>query len=77
MVLTNHGSVMVTLEATRIAPAGAPFRVEPKGYGPFWIRPGRSREVFVTFTPTGAGHQDATVIVESDAPPVAVPLIGN
>lgn len=77
VVVSNEGPAMATLYLVRILPEGAPFRVEPMGYGPFWIRPGRSRELFVSYAPTTPGHHDATLLVPSEAPELVVSLIGD
>lgn len=74
LVLENDGEAMVTIERTRIEPATAPFRIEPLGSGPFWIRPGRSRAIFVTFAPLAIGNYDAELAIESRAPTVRVTL---
>jgi hypothetical protein len=77
LVLDNQGDAVVTLARVTFDPDTSPFRVEPMGYGPFWIRPGRSREIFVTFVPVDTTHVDATLTIESEAPPQSVVLLGN
>ncbi|MEE8408036.1 MAG: hypothetical protein V3T05_00390 [Myxococcota bacterium] len=77
VVLENDGETMITISGARIGPRGMPFGVEPMGYGPFWIRPERSREIFITYAPATVGHHEATLTVESEAPDITVQLIGN
>ena len=77
VVLANDGEAMLTVEDVRIEPAAAPFHLEPLGAGPFWVRPGRSREIFVTYAPTSAGAYEASLTVVTQAPAVSVALAGN
>ena len=77
LILDNVGARMVTLTRVHVLPEGSSFRIEPLGYGPFWIRPGRSREVFVTFAPTDSTHRAASLLIESEAPTQTVTLLGN
>jgi hypothetical protein len=77
VVLENVGGRMVTLSRVQVSPGGSPFRVEPMGYGPFWIRPGRSREIFVTFVPTASAHVEAMLVIESESPTRSLTLLGN
>jgi hypothetical protein len=77
IALTNDGEAMVTLEGVQITPSTSPFRLEPLGAGPFWIRPERSREIFVTYAPTTPGPHGATLRITSQAPAVSVNLSGN
>lgn len=77
VTLTNDGEVVVELDAVRIEPAASTFRVEPLGHAPFWIRPGRARDVFVTYEPALGGANNATLTVESKAAPVVVTLTGH
>ncbi len=77
VVLSNTGEVVVTLDALAIEPATAPFTLEPTGAGPFWVRPGRSREVFVRYAPTDSAPDEAVLTIASEAPLLRVPLSGN
>ena len=75
LVLENDGGSFVSI--ARVTVDAAPFTVESMGYGPFWIRPERTRELFVTYTPTASGSHEATLTIHSQAPPVTVSLLGN
>ncbi len=77
LVLSNDGEAMVTLEGAEIVPAGSPFTLEQLGTGPFWVRPGRGRELFVRYTPAAAGLHQATLRLSSQAPVVEIPLRGD
>jgi hypothetical protein len=77
ITLENDGETMLELSAVRIEPATSTFRVDPMGTGPFWIRPGRTREVFVTYKPALGGAQSAVLHIESQAPTVRVSLSGR
>ena len=77
LVIDNDGPVVVTVHRTHLDPPEAPFVVESMGYGPFWIRPERARELHVTFAPATIGNQTATLTIHSEAPPVSVNLVGN
>jgi len=77
LVVENDGASVVTIQEVTVDQDDAPFSIESMGYGPFWIRPGRVREIFVTFTPTGTASQTATLTIHSPAPAVTVNLIGN
>lgn len=77
IVLENDGDSMLELGGVTIVPATSAFRLEQLGAGPFWIQPGRSREIFVTYAPAGAGAQTATLRIESQAPAVDIPLSGD
>ena len=74
--IINDGEAVVTLRA-HLEPADAAFFVEPMGSGPFWVRPGRDRAVFVRYAPTAAGPHAAALVIDSDAPPVRVPVSGD
>ncbi|MBI5509796.1 MAG: hypothetical protein HY903_13660 [Deltaproteobacteria bacterium] len=77
VVLSNVGDTMLTIESVTITPPGSPFAVEHLGYGPFWIRPGRSRDVFVTCAPASTAHQAATLSVLSQADTQYITLLAN
>lgn len=81
LVLSNEGTAVVTLNATEIVSNGSPasvgrFSIEPMGAGPFWIRPGRQRSVFVTYEGDGAGPHGARLSITSAAAPIVVELRG-
>lgn len=77
IVLENDGDAMLELGGVTIVPASSAFKLEQLGAGPFWIQPGRSREIFVTYAPATPGSQTATLRIESQAPAIDVPLSGN
>lgn len=77
VILENDGDAMVTLEQVRIEPPDVGFHVAPLGTGPFWIRPGRSREVFVDFMPQVSGAQEAVLVVGGGGVAVTIVLRGN
>lgn len=77
IVLENDGDAMLELGGVTIVPASSSFKLEQLGAGPFWIQPGRSREIFVTYAPASPGAQTATLRIESQAQAVDVPLSGN
>lgn len=77
VVLENDGGEMLTLDEVRITPSDLGFRVAPLGTGPFWIRPGRSREIFVDFTPTQSGSRSAELLVRGRGVEIVVMLQGN
>jgi len=77
LVVANTGTSMLTLSGVEVVPADAPFIVESTGFGPFWVRPGRSREIFLTFAPVTTTAVRAQLRIESAAPPATVDVVGN
>lgn len=75
--LDNDGAAMLTLGRVDITPADQGFVVAPLGTGPFWIRPGESRQIFVIYRPTAAQPSQASLRVESQAAAVTIALLGE
>ena len=69
VVLANDGEAMLTVRHVAIDGATG-FRVESLGTGPFWIRPGRSRDLFVTYR--GGGPAQGILRVSTEAPEIVV-----
>jgi len=77
LLLENTGDTMIIITAAALVPTTTDFRVEPMGHGPFWIRPGRARALFVSFVPTTTTHAQATLSIASAAPTASIRLQGN
>lgn len=77
LTVSNTGDGVVELSRVEISPVASTFRVESLGTGPFWIRPGRNREILVTYEPGLGGANAATLTIRSAAPDVTVSLNGS
>ena len=77
IVLENIGEGIVTIDGVGIEPVREPFVVEPFGNGPFWIRPGRARPLFITYAPLSFGFHTAQLVIDSAAPTLRITLTGS
>jgi len=70
--LTNTGEAVLTLRLAHVVPDDAAYEVASMGTGPFWIRPGRTRELYIERRDQGA--MIAELVIESEAPTVRLAL---
>lgn len=75
--IENAGPELITIRQARLTPPSAPFRIETLGSGPFWVRPGAPRDIFITFMPVSSAPVEATLHVATARAQTSARLHGN